>query len=162
LLGLEKKYTASIQVENNNAKLAIQIGGIIDRIDLVDGRVRIVDYKTGRSDNRIANISSLVHAKQRNKAAFQTMLYAWCVQQTEKRNEVIVPAVYGARSVFQADFQPYFKMDDKDLVLHGNANEFIQLIQTVFSEILDTEIPFSQTTDKAKCSTCPYNTICLR
>ncbi|MFA7051327.1 MAG: PD-(D/E)XK nuclease family protein, partial [Bacilli bacterium] len=41
-------------------------------------------------------------------------------------------------------------------------DEFLQGLATLVTEIFDTSVPFTQTTDTAKCRTCPYSGICAR
>lgn len=43
--GMEKKVTEIIEIETSQGKLALNIGGTIDRIDSKDDTLRIVDYK---------------------------------------------------------------------------------------------------------------------
>ena len=53
------------------------IGGKIDRVDSKDNLLRIIDYKTGKDKLDFESIPSLfTRDEKRNKAAFQTLLYA--------------------------------------------------------------------------------------
>jgi ATP-dependent helicase/DNAse subunit B len=43
IISLEQKISTNLKVKNNDVKL----NGIIDRIDLFNGELRIIDYKSG-------------------------------------------------------------------------------------------------------------------
>ena len=56
---------------------SVLISGKIDRVDRKDKILRVIDYKTGKDQLDFDSIASLFSREgKRNKAAFQTMLYA--------------------------------------------------------------------------------------
>lgn len=163
LLSLEEKYTKEINVETSNGNERIAFGGMVDRLDEVGGRIRVVDYKTGVSENKVAGIDKLIWAKtNRNKAAFQTMVYAGCVQESLKNSKPVMPAVYGARAVFKEDFDPLFHYRGDKLIYQANAEAFEAELRGLFVEMFDPEKPFVQTADAAKCRFCEFNSLCNR
>jgi hypothetical protein len=163
LIGLEKDYEDNISIETNNGLLNIRYGGTVDRIDEVEGRIRVVDYKTGKAASTVASIERLfIDKANRNKAAFQTMLYAGCVANTLKTAQPIMPAVYGARDVFKDDFDPLFSLNGGNLIYQANADEFTERLRLLLGEIIDPAVPFDQTKDINKCNYCQFNGICCR
>jgi CRISPR/Cas system-associated exonuclease Cas4 (RecB family) len=163
IISLEKEYSSGITVSTATKTLSVKIGGTIDRLDRVNGKIRVVDYKTGKSDPKVKSVASLfVPSKDRNKAAFQTMLYARGVNEQLHPAEAIVPAVYGARAVFTGDFNPIFQLDGNDIDYQACSDEFGEGISVLLSGILMPDQPFTQVDDVLKCSHCPYNSICNR
>jgi CRISPR/Cas system-associated exonuclease Cas4 (RecB family) len=163
LLSLEREYSSDLTINIDTRTISVRIGGTIDRLDNVQDQIRVVDYKTGKSESAVKTIDSLFKASgDRNKAAFQTMIYAHCVNEQLHPAEAIVPAVYGARAVFTSDFNPRFQIGGKNMIYQQYAAEFIGLLSSLIEEILNPEIPFSQVADNRKCSYCPYNSICNR
>ena len=82
ILEVEKNFTNEIVT----GKKKIRIRGKIDRIDLYNGKIRIVDYKTGKfiQKNKI-NIRSLEEIKNENGIyALQLLLYAIDVRENYK------------------------------------------------------------------------------
>ncbi|MDR2963481.1 MAG: PD-(D/E)XK nuclease family protein [Bacteroidales bacterium] len=83
MLGTEITITKEIQC----GTLRILVGGNIDRIDLKNGILRIVDYKTGgkkdSSENNcdFENLFNPKPEEKRKKYVFQTLLYSWLVHQ---------------------------------------------------------------------------------
>ena len=70
LIALEESISLSLK----NSK----IKGIIDRVDQFDGKLRIVDYKTGAVDSAGLNITELstVFSEKKHTMALQLLTYA--------------------------------------------------------------------------------------
>lgn len=66
-----------MEIDTPQGKLALQIGGTIDRLDSKGDTLRIVDYKTGGTPKTPENIEQLfTPADNRPNYIFQTFLYA--------------------------------------------------------------------------------------
>ena len=84
VLCVEKKFTSKIVSDGRE----IKIRGKIDRIDLYNGDIRLVDYKTGKliEKNKI-NIKSMKEIKNENGIyALQLLFYAIAVKKDYKEN----------------------------------------------------------------------------
>jgi CRISPR/Cas system-associated exonuclease Cas4 (RecB family) len=163
LLALEKEYSSILDLVIEETVVSVKIGGTVDRLDQTDEFIRVVDYKTGKSDVGIKSIESLfLPSDKRNKAAFQTMFYALCVFENMKIEAPLVPSVYGARAVFTSDFNPVFQIAGQNLVYQNYSKEYKTNLSELLKEILNSEISFSQTEDERKCKFCPYNLLCNR
>lgn len=162
LLALEKAYSAPVIVQSGQKDYMLYIGGTIDRIDRINDQIRIVDYKTGRSESEITQLSHLFGSTKRNKAAFQTMLYASCYFETEQCTEALIPAVYGARAVFSDEFSPYFTFNKQNLIFQSHREVFLEMLKTTLTELVDMNRPFEPTNDLSRCENCPYNVLCNR
>jgi hypothetical protein len=163
LMELEKEFETTMEVDFRGTLKPVCYGGVVDRIDQVGDIIRVVDYKTGKSDSNIKEIEKLfVQNSNRNKAAFQTMLYAGCVQANLKTTLPLMPVVYGARSVFKPEFDPAFNYLDGKLIYQANAEPFQAGLKALLQEIIDPEVPFTQTKDLQTCSYCEYNVLCNR
>ncbi|RZL07542.1 MAG: hypothetical protein EOO89_22920 [Pedobacter sp.] len=64
----------------------IKLFGIIDRVDLKDGKYRIVDYKTGSDKLRYNTIEECFDTDcgNINKALVQTLFYTYVYEQASK------------------------------------------------------------------------------
>jgi len=163
LLGLEKKYEMTFNIDTSNGELAVLVGGTVDRIDRVGEIIRVVDYKTGEAKQSVSGIEKLFYKNSaRNKVAFQTLVYAGCVVAETNPLAPVLPAVYGARSVFLDDFDPLFTIAGGYLNYQANAVEFENGLKQLLGEMLDPNVPFSQTDDEQMCKYCQYNGICNR
>lgn len=164
LLSLEQMYENTIEIDVLGKQLKVRFGGMVDRLDRVGNVIRVVDYKTGVSENKISDIAQLfISGSARNKAAFQTMIYANCVYETIKSTLPVMPAVYGARKVFTADFDPLFELKGKGrLIYQANAEDFNMGLKMLLEELMNSDVPFTQTDKAQTCQYCEFNGICNR
>jgi hypothetical protein len=141
------------------------LGGKIDRVDRKDNVIRVIDYKTGKDKLDFDNIPSLFSREgKRNKAAFQTMLYALLYKANNKSNGVkIVPGLINRMNLFDRNFQFGLKVDKQYIDdVDPLIPEFEQHLKMLLEELFDPNVPFDQTTDLEMCKFCPYQNICYR
>jgi CRISPR/Cas system-associated exonuclease Cas4 (RecB family) len=163
IISLEKEYYSPINTNYKGQPVEVYIGGIIDRLDFCNGEIRVVDYKTGKAKLELKDISEMFDTvKDRNKVAFQTLVYAMSVFNTTKSLHPVVPAVYGARSVFTENFEPRFSFGSNRLVFQDIGNEFELKLSGLIEEILREDANFEQVVDKQQCSYCTYHLLCDR
>lgn len=161
---LEKKdFSILFPIDINSS---IVIGGTIDRVDRKEDSVRIIDYKTGRDENSFDSIASLFERddKNRNKAAFQAILYAWIYERkNQEPNVKIQPGLINRVDVFKRDFVYGLAMKKEVIVdVTPLLIEFEDHLLKVLIEILNPLQPFDQTTEKKICEFCSYKEICVR
>lgn len=146
-----------------NGKDGVNFIGFIDRIDEVDGRTRIIDYKTGTGKKmEFKELNALVEDdKKRPGPIFQTFFYAWMIAKTQG-NKDLTSNVYYIRSLFQ-DFDPNIYANKKLVDNFSDYyDDFEALIQNLLAEIFNPDISFSQTDNQDKCRYCDYKDICLK
>jgi hypothetical protein len=164
-VGGELRAERTIKVSENNT---VQIKGIIDRIDRVNGELRIVDYKSGNiplSNNKLTmkSVEELfIRTKKHNantNAVFQTLLYA-CLYGDENA----IPAVYVLRQFFGNNvFVPQIFDAEKNVVKYGNYHEeFTHRLSLLLGEIFNPDELFDQTIHKENCQVCDFKNICGR
>jgi len=168
IISLEKKYKGSVSCIVNGIKQEAGIGGTIDRVDRSGGIYRVLDYKSGADDVQIKDLESLFDydAKDRNCAAFQTLLYCELFIQNTNETE-LRPSLYPVRKIFSDNFSDTFVI--KNGAGKGNIEsyglvreEFIRGLQKVISDIFDRNREIIMTPDRQKCRYCPYNSLCNR
>ena len=174
ILGLEAStrdgYTLDFPLELNGSKLMVGLKGKIDRIDLKQGRIRVIDYKTGKDSREFISMDDLIEreSESRNKAAFQVFFYSYLFLKTNQEDfKTIEPALYNSRDLFTPDFDwRIFHKEGRDQFPVDNflphTEAFQEILSQLLTEIFDPEIPFDQVEDDRKCKWCPYNGICDR
>ena len=146
----------------------IKIKGIIDRIDSKDGITRVIDYKTGASQNSFAEVKDLFDPDKHSKvkAVFQTILYSNILSSIDgERN--YQPAIINVKDLFTNNYsininQKPLRKSGVDILLKDVKAEFTDHLQTLLEEIFNYDIPFTQTNDLKKCSYCPYRELCIK
>lgn len=167
--GLEQEGLATrIKIQHNPGQVIIS--GKIDRVDVKDHLLRIIDYKTGRDELKFTSVPLLFErdGKKQNKAAFQTLFYALLYKYNlpdELRHDTlrIMPVLINRMNLFDQDFEYGLRMN-KD-ILHDATHilpEFETHLRALLNDLFDPAIPFTQTTQHESCKYCPYKAICSR
>lgn len=143
------------------------VGGKIDRVDRKDDQVRVIDYKTGKDKLNFESISSLfLRDSKRNKAAFQTLLYALLYRKNFLRSDKpvqLVPGLINRLNLFDDDFTFGLRIGKDQITdVTGILPEFEQHLKALFEDIFNPEQQFDQTSDLENCKFCPYTSICYR
>ena len=175
ILGHDKKY-APFTLEGVELNLeytmpldghstSVVLGGKIDRVDRKDHVLRIVDYKTGRDKLDFESVASLFSREgKRNKAAFQTLLYAWLYNKTKRATGLqVIPGLLNAKNLFDEDLEFGLEMGRQKLDDIGTVlSEFEEGLRAVLEELFDPETVFDQTEEVKNCEYCAYKRICYR
>ena len=147
----------------------IVLGGIADRIDSLDnGRLRVVDYKTGGVHLEFNGAESLFEGENRSRFGnlLQTMIYSMVLRRTFRRN--VEPALYFVRYIHNDDYDPHLidkAADSAAVDYDAYAEEFETLLRRKLDELFDPETPFAQCdeTEADKiCKYCDFKLICKR
>lgn len=139
-----------LQEEVLSAELApgMAIRGKSDRIDRVDGVLRIVDYKTGSVDRRTLNINSSKPIPEsimdgNYPQAFQLLCYALMLQ-SRFPNEALRASIFLTREWSSG---PADLLVDKEMLIPTEfLSEFAIHLKALIEEILNPEVPFAERT----------------
>lgn len=170
ILKLENSISFGMSVLINGVQSEIILGGKIDRIDIVNGITRIVDYKTGIISDTIRSIGDLF-AEDRKKDAdgwLQTLLY--CEAYLENNDGCVVrPSVYKIKKIPKSILEDKLrlKIDSKNEIVIDDyqivREDFLNGLRSIIAKIFNNEEPFGMTEEiRNKCSYCPYETLCMR
>ena len=175
LFSLEKDLAATVFVEvPGSGPLAVRLFGKADRVDqLPDGRLRVVDYKTGLVEANDLNLTGyrnrytpaeaterlLWEASSSADKVRQLWLYRFMLASTEKRdteNTAIVSMRNLDKGLLSADLS----------FLTSEGQDFVQvsedLVRKIVLRMLDPTEPIRKTDDFKKCEFCTYRGICAR
>ncbi len=174
IIGLETSsrdgYTIDYPIEVNGKKITVGLKGKIDRIDLKQGRIRVIDYKTGKDNKEFKSVPSLIDREdiKRNKAVFQVFFYSYLFANTSKMSyQFIEPGLFNSRDLFRDEFQWQVMQKDREgdsLVgdFRRFQDEFEDVLKLLLEEIWDPSVPFDQVEDEKNCKFCAYKEICGR
>ncbi len=172
IIGLEidqkKGEEVTFPIQINGEEKRIRLKGIIDRVDMKQGKVRVVDYKTGRDEKDFKDVPSLIDRsdKKRKKAVFQVFYYCYLfLQHYDGEFDSIEPGLFNSRDLFGADFD-WQVFDSKHKTPVSDFRQYLPEFETILGEVLtdiyNPETRFDQTEDRDKCKYCTYVDICGR
>ena len=176
----ERQVYAAFQLPDATT---VYFGGTIDRIDEVEGRYRVVDYKTGGDKISISKpqgagsdfrwVDKLSDPDY--KAILQTLIYCAGLAETEGLDErKIYPAIFRFRGgdglmKLTTKYQPLISLpvgekQAKEAVSYHEMKESFEpfLIEEILTGLYDTEVPFTQAEDLKPCRYCPFALSCGR
>lgn len=176
ILGLEKRVSAEMPVKTRQGVRSIKIGGFIDRLDRIassgsdrEGRIRVIDYKTGNVPqsriNKIEDVFATDRIQQRHSDYFlQSFLYALIVRQNPDldRDQLPVgPALLFIQHAGGKDYDPTLSIGkDKVTDIKAYAGEYKSLLTEVLEQIYDPAAAFLPAEDRSRCQNCPYLKLC--
>jgi len=150
----------------DHAPHSVTLGGVVDRADRKGDVLRVVDYKTGRDELTFASIPSLFErGTKRNKAAFQTMIYAilFAVQLDKNESIQLLPGLINRKNLFDNAFQFGLRMGKEKITnVLPLLPEFKTELKTMLEELYNPEASFDQTSDVEVCKYCEFKSICYR
>lgn len=167
LEGDEKQgYKMQLPVSVTDAQYDVNIKGIIDRIDQMQDKVRIIDYKSGTDHREVGSIDALFDPtkKDRNKAASQLFLYAMLYQHKHGEALPIEPGLFNIREMFMPGFSTKLSWKGGGEIsdIRTYLPEYREQLTKLLAEIYDKTVPFTQTDDLRICGYCAYKNICQR
>ena len=152
----------------------VELHGFADRIDLLNDKLRVIDYKTGSVNHYDVSISA--NAKQlqdMHDKSIQLIMYKYLFIKMLNSNtlgldealiahieeENIVPGIIALQKMSNGVFE--LKVNNADLANDFEAQCDIMFEQLI-SDIFDKNNPFTQTDDTKVCGYCGFRNICKR
>ena len=165
ILGLEYDVYRNLSLLTPHPS-PLRIGGRIDRLDqMSDGRIRVVDYKTGskklKSLAGVEDIFDPAKIHDHSDYYLQTFIYADIVRRQQLNP--VSPALLFIQHAASKDYDPTLCFGkEKILDIQEHSARFCELLDAKINEIFSENIPFTPTTDLKVCRTCPYLQMCRR
>lgn len=141
---------------------SVKFTGQIDRIDFVNNNhVRIIDYKSGKSNHTCKDLAEIMSSrlKIKSKPIFQTLLYSLLYKQ--KYGVSVEPALYHARDILSESYIPQITIGGSQIIDYNEIeSEFTEHLKSLLQELFNKDIAFHQTENRDSCKFCNFNTIC--
>lgn len=141
---VEKNYNAVVEIDGIGT---VRLHGEVDRIDQLDGVVRIIDYKTGKVESGNLSIDNnephLLIKNYKKSKAFQVLQYAYMYLQHHPESDVQAGVI--SFKNLQAGFISYRIKNSKDLSIKSTDMDlFVEQLTNLLKEIYDKEQPLIQ------------------
>ena len=162
----------------------VRFKGFIDRLDEVDGLLRIVDYKTGSDSQTFKDWNQLYFAQekpQHRKAIAQIFLYSEAVlrlmengraQQEglnwlQPRHNRVQPSLYQLKGICsnKESYNPLIRFNQTEIEDYATSeirDSYCHELHEVLLRLFSPDVPFAQTEDEEVCRYCAFKAICAR
>jgi ATP-dependent helicase/DNAse subunit B len=142
ILHLEQKFEESIQLPGFD--FPVKFIGVIDRIDLYNDTLRIIDYKTGMIQPKQLNLTHWdVFEDQTNYAyLFQILLYSYIQKPLLSKHQKSAAGIISFRNLSKY-FMPFSYRNNRDQALNPeNLVHFETILFRIIREIFDPKVNF--------------------
>lgn len=182
IIGMEIAVSTTLGVTTARGQKLFRIGGFIDRLDSVAAsgnpsasgnlaeRIRVIDYKTGRSRTSHPKDIEEVFSTQplaigkHNDYYLQAILYSLIVKNDRRYNpaqEPVSPGLLFIQNAGAEDYDPTLKLGKELLTdVAPLEAEFTNHLRSLLADIYDPALPLKPTDDKKRCTFCPYAALC--
>ncbi len=143
----------------------IHLKGTVDRVDRFDGRLRIIDYKTGNLDD-----SEIAYRSTPNRAGevvipgkwFQLLCYALLYTRSQTATNC-QPSTFSAGIYPLRHLQSGVRLaswDGTEELSESMIAEFRAMLIDLCHQLMDPTVPFTATTRREHCRYCDIRTFC--
>lgn len=174
--------SAKLKLPLGEEVIELALKGITDRIDKVQNVVRIIDYKTGKVENRNVNPKFLdqeyLIQEPKGDKVRQLWLYKYMIAKrilqegnfqlsnyTLDQQQAITAGIYSLRNL-EAGLLELKAAKDKAALFPENLAEYVktseQYLRQIIENMLNPQQDFEKTADKETCQYCAYKEICGR
>jgi len=142
IIALETKLLATINVEG--IPYPINLKGIADRIDSFDGKLRIIDYKTGTVELQQLKIKDfkVLGENEKYAKALQLLIYAYLYDNTQVEKQPFEAGIISFKKLNNYIFKLNFGKDnlnpDNELT-QARLNEFEPILHDLLRAIFNTK-----------------------
>lgn len=159
---LEKKLECIIDCQSEDIPL-IKLKGFVDRVDNEGGVVRIVDYKTGKVEQKNLTLDEpeLLLTDINYAKSLQLLIYALLFKnENPDYSQTLKTGIISLRNQMKGFMSLFLK--GNDYLNTSDIQYFESLLIVLFKEIFDKDVSFVQTTKEENCVFCKYKEICGR
>jgi len=143
IIALEKKMELELDIPELG--YPVNLKGKLDRIDEIDGVIRIIDYKSGKvmANQVVVSDWSLITEDYKYSKAFQLLCYALMFSNNEKFNQIEAGII--SFKNLNAGLLGFTTIESKKkdkAITHETLNEFTTELKGLVLEICNPDIPF--------------------
>ena len=153
IICLEESLERTLAISIDGKDFQVSIRGKADRIERINGVVRIVDYKTGKTEMAELKFENLGDTSSLSDKALQLLIYLWLMADDKRFSNLPLSAAVGSiRSYATAYYQ--LRNGDEFIVQPDLIASFEVLMKTALSQLLDRAIPLKHNDERKYCLLC--------
>lgn len=145
ILALEAELSQTL--EHITLPFPIKIAGKVDRIERRNGKIRIVDYKTGKVEQKNVTLKDWTGLTEdiKNEKIIQVLAYAFMYQHETKKSQIEAGII--SFKNLKSGFLPFTFEENKvktTVITEEIMENYLAQIVVLLQEILNVEIPFEE------------------
>lgn len=129
----------------------VRLYGLIDRVDVCDGLLRIIDYKTGTIENKDLKITSdnfeRLFQNPSHEKALQLLIYAKLWFSSHHDEKTVYPGILSFRKMRQG--WGSLSVDGDQAISTEVMKKFLPLLSDKIAELFDPAVPFIERLEKS-------------
>jgi hypothetical protein len=142
------EHTLEGKIADKSLPHEIKIAGNVDRIELRDNKIRIIDYKTGKVESRTLKVDDFTEliTDIKYEKIIQLLCYALMFENNQEYKDYPVEAGIISFKNMKAGFMPFGlgKRNSIHEITKETIIDFKQSMLALILEILNPEIPFEE------------------
>lgn len=152
---LEEELNSSLELATNAIGSPVVIKGRLDRVDMLDGLLRILDLKTGKVDAAHLRIKEFtVEALQGDKRyAAQLLVYAWLYLKEHPEVEALRTGILPLQRADSSE-PLLMGLPEGSTVTRGSLPEIEELLTAIVEQMMDPAVPIQHDPDSKYCKFC--------
>lgn len=142
IIATEQNLETTLEIDGLD--FPIKIHGNVDRIDELNGTIRVIDYKTGSVEAgnlKVPDLSSI--ADEKYSKAIQVLLYSYMFSKTNKIAASFEGGIISFKNLNGGFLKINFDKNDHEIT-QEKLDEFIVSIKELIQELFDINIPFTE------------------
>ncbi len=156
----EKTVTGTITVDNTPVSLV----GVIDRVDIVNDYVRLIDYKTGHTVTEFNDLQQVFETDECSNA-LQTLYYCYLAKQSHlvSEQQLLQPHIFKLRQMSanrDTESLVHPKKGDKDTFTYQSVEKEVKTHLSELVKNIYSSTDFPRTDSPRKCESCGFADIC--
>ncbi len=144
IIALEEELELDVPIEG--LPYAVKIKGKLDRIDMMDGVIRIIDYKTGTVSTNQLKIKDwdLLTTDESYSKSFQVLTYAYLYSQLKTQNNNFEDTKMESGIISFKNLKSGFMTVNSTPITQKTIDQYLIQLNILILEIFDKEIPFME------------------
>ncbi len=161
IIALEQNFKIPLEIKGESRTYSILLNGTIDRIETVNNKIRVVDFKTGNTkedDMKISvrgrsksEVKSFVEQAIKSKHGLQLITYAYMY----KNRFAVWPEEAGILSLVKPH-KGVMLLTCEDMTLADMATYFEEIMGSILDQIYDINEPFVHKQENFMFNYCEY------
>lgn len=142
---LEQRETVEIKIDELD--FTVNLKGTVDRVDIYNDTLRIIDYKTGKVEQRqlvISDWDTINQDYKKHSKAFQVLMYAYIINKKRPFTKAVEAGVYSFKNLNSGFLKFTKKENNTTLITSDILNDFEVELKKLIIEICNKNIDFTE------------------